>query len=72
MSQRIKAARMASGLSVHKASELVGVSPATYIAREKDDGRFTLDELKKLSGGMDDSGMSLLNRAIDLFFDLEY
>ena len=62
------AARKASGLTLDKASELVGLSTQGYINREKEPCHFRLCELESLYGGMTETARPILREAVmDIF-----
>ena len=67
-SKAIRAARVVSGLTQEQAADVLGVSPPTYISREKSPKAFTIDELEDLFVKFDDEGKRLVQNFVrDIF-----
>ena len=67
-SKAIRAARVISGLTQEQAADILGVSPPTYISREKAPKAFTIDELEDLFVKFDDEGKRIVQNFVrDIF-----
>lgn len=64
----IRAARVICGLTQEQAAEILGVSPPTYISREKSPKSFTVDELEDLFVKFDPAGKKIIQEFVrDIF-----
>ncbi len=66
--EKFVAARKASGITLEKAAKLAGMTPQTYIQREKVPGQFRLHELQGVYAGMTDVGRSILKQGVAEIF----
>lgn len=71
-SEKVSAARRASGITVEKAATICGISKPSYISREKNPSTFRIEELENLYSSMTETAKPILRDAVvDIFLPVK-